>query len=135
MSRAHGDLLAFLVPSVDERHQPTGERVARRTENLAHAALAPGVKAAALRIVADVERRPLLQQVERRPVAFQFAHVAADALDFLPVLVVEVVPRTGGLDIGYALCLHAQGEQRKQQTEKESFHKLGCLRNRLQNYE
>ena len=96
------DFLSILAPGIDPGAQLGGEGVAGDGQDLAGRAFAQGLDFISLGII-DVDPRAVLHDKDRGAIAFQLPNVSAEGLDLLAVLIIDVVPALGGLDIADAL--------------------------------
>ena len=123
---AGSDFLAFFVPGVNPAALPAGEGVAGGREDVAHVADSEGMQFLALG-VAGVVPAAVLEDVERLAVGNNFALGSAESVNLLAVLVIDVVPRAGGLDITDSLGLHGVGSHEHGEDNKDSSHNHYCF--------
>ena len=97
------DLLSVLAPGIDPRAQLGGEGVASDGQDLAGGAFTHGLDFIPFGII-DVNPRTVLHNKDGGAEPFQLPDSGTEGLDFLAILVIDVVPAFGGLDIADALC-------------------------------
>ena len=84
-------LLAVLVPGVDPAALAAGESVARGAQDVTDFAYREGVQFLALGI-AGIVPAAVLDDVERLAVGYHLALTGAEGINFLAVLVIDIVP-------------------------------------------
>ena len=118
---AGGEFLAVLVPGVDPAALTACEGVARSSQHLAHAAHRERVQPLALGRIGIVPTA-MFNDVERLAVGYHVALTCAESIYFLAILVIDVMPRTGSLDVADLLGLHGGECHEHDEENKNSFH-------------
>ena len=111
------DFLAVFAPSVEPYTIATGKGVASSAKHLTNSACTKRVQALSVCIVGDIIGCSLFDDIKRRGVAFQFSLTRAERPDFLPILVIDIIPRLRGLNKTDALCNHWHSHRHHHQTK------------------
>lgn len=111
------DFLAVFAPSVEPYTIATGKGVASSAKHLAYSACTKRVQALSVCVVGDIIGCSLFDDIKGRGVAFQFSLTRTERPDFLPALVIDIIPRLRGLDKADALCHHRHSHRHHYQTK------------------
>ena len=115
------EFLAVFVPGVDPAALSACKGVASGREHLAHIAHREGVQFLAFG-TKGVVPAAVLDDVERLAVSDHFTLRGAECVNFLAILVIDVVPRAGGLNIADFLRLQACSGYDGDEDEENMFH-------------